>query len=182
MAVQCDEQRRSARHDHTGGDWLIACFVDKCQIALRHFGVDDPKSLTRWYQEDRDGIESFMGVTIPDELASTMAFNILLEKQQRGMAIFRMVYRVEEPIGFTAVTDISVDDRSGRPHWYVAKDQRRYSMSVARESEREAIRMGFRGFLASIPPTNTTALKVAKRLGYTEIDRVILVKEFSNGH
>jgi hypothetical protein len=151
-------------------------------ITLRPFGMDDPTSLTRWYQEDRDGIESFMGVTIPDDLASTMAFNLLLEKQHRGTAIFRMVYRDDHPIGFAAVTDISIDDRSGRPHWYVAKDQRRYSLSVARASEREAIRLGFRGFLASIPPTNTTALKVAKRLGYTEIDRVLLVKEFTNGH
>jgi hypothetical protein len=150
-------------------------------ITLRPFGMDDPQSLTRWYQEDRDGIESFMGAEIPNEIASTMAFNLLLEKQQRGTAIFRMVYRGDDPIGFTAVTEISVEDRSGRPHWYVAKDQRRYSMAVARESEREAIRIGFRGFLASIPPKNTTALKVAKRLGYSEIDRVLMVKEFTHG-
>jgi len=151
-------------------------------ITLRAFASGkDAEALLRWYTEDREGLESFMGVPIPDELASTMAFNFLLEKQQRGTAICRMVYRDDEPIGFTAVTEISREDRSGRPHWYVAKDQRRYSMAVARESEREAIRLGFRGFLASIPPTNTTALKVAKRLGYAEIDRVLMVKELAHG-
>ena len=151
-------------------------------ITLRSFSMADPEVLTRWYHEDRHGIESFMGVEIPNEIESTMAFNLLLEKQQRGTAIFRMVYRVDIPIGFTAVTEISVEDRSGRPHWYVAKDQRRYSMAVARASEREAQRLGFRGFLATIPPSNTTAFKVAKRLGYVEVDRILMIKEFTNGN
>ena len=151
------------------------------EITLRAFGMEDPKHLSRWYTEDRKGIEGFMGADIPNDLASTMAFNVLLEKQQQQTAIFRMVYRDEEPIGFVAVTEISVTDRSGRPHWYVAKDKRKYSMSVARESEREAQRLGFRGFLASIPPDNKAALAVVKRLGYTKLERIIFVKEFNNG-
>ena len=150
-------------------------------ITLRPFSMADPEALIRWYREDRHGIESFMGTSLPHEVSSTIAFNTLLDKQARGASIFRMVYRNEDPIGFVAVTEISQEDRSGRPHWYVAKDQRRYSMAVARESEREAQRLGFRGFLATIPPSNTTAFKVAKRLGYVEIERIVMVKEFTNG-
>jgi|TARA_R110002020_G_scaffold183895_2_gene380436 RimJ/RimL family protein N-acetyltransferase len=151
-------------------------------IALRPFGMEDSKHLSQWYQDDRDGIEAFMGADIPTDVASTMAFNVLLEKQQQQTAIFRMVYRDDEAIGFVAVTDISISDRSGRPHWYVAKDKRKYSMSVARESEREAQRLGFRGFLASIPPDNKAALAVVKRLGYTKLERIVFVKEFDNGN
>ena len=151
-------------------------------ITLRHFGMQDSEHLSRWYTEDRKGLEGFMGADLPNDVASTMAFNIILEKQQQQTAIFRMVYRDEEPIGFVAVTEISKEDRSGRPHWYVAKDKRKYSMSVARESEREAQRLGFRGFLASVPPDNKAALAVVKRLGYKRIERVMFVKEFNNGN
>jgi len=148
-------------------------------ITLRPFGMDDPTSLTRWYQEDRDGIESVMGVTIPDDLASTMAFNLLLEKQNRGTAIFRMVYRDDHPIGFALVTYLSRDDRSGLASCYVAKDQRRYSLEVLRTSERIAKQMGFCGFLLAVDPRNTRALNLWKRLGYKVPKHLTLVKEFS---
>jgi ribosomal protein S18 acetylase RimI-like enzyme len=148
-------------------------------ITLRSFSMADPEVLTRWYHEDRHGIETFMGVEIPNEIASTMAFNLLLEKQQRGTAVFRMVYRDDEAIGVALVTYLSHEDRSGLASCYVAKDQRRYSLDVLRTSEREAKNMGFRGFLLAIDPNNTRALNLWKRLGYKTPNHLTLVKEFS---
>jgi RimJ/RimL family protein N-acetyltransferase len=149
------------------------------EITLRGFSMEDPAYLAQWYRDDREGIEAIMGIELPSELQSTMAFNTILEKQQHETAIFRMAYRENEPIGFAFVTHISPEDRSGLASYYVAKEKRRYSLDVFRESEREAKRLGFRGFLVAIDQSNGRSLKIAKRLGYKEVKRVMLVKEFA---
>ena len=148
-------------------------------ITLRSFSMADPEALIRWYREDRGGVETFMGVSLPDEVSSTMAFNLLLEKQQRGTAIFRMVYRDKDPIGCALVTYLSHEDRSGLASCYVAKNQRRYSLDALRASERIAKEMGFCGFLLAVDPNNTRALNLWKRLGYKVPKHLTLVKEFS---
>ena len=149
------------------------------EITLRAFSMEDPAYLSQWYRDDREGIEAIMGIELPSELQSTMAFNTILEKQQHETTIFRMAYRENEPIGFAFVTHISPEDRSGLASYYVAKEKRRYSLDVFRESEREAKRLGFRGFLVAIDQSNGRSLKIAKRLGYKEVKRVMLVKEFA---
>ena len=149
------------------------------EITLRDFSMEDPAYLSQWYRDDQEGIEAILGVKLPSELQSTMAFNTLLEKQQHETAIFRMAYRENEPIGFAFVTHISPEDRSGLASYYVAKEQRRYSLDVFREAEREAKRLGFRGFLVTIAQDNARMLTVVKRLGYKEVKRVMFVKEFT---
>jgi hypothetical protein len=149
------------------------------EITLRGFSMEDPAYLAQWYRDDREGIETIMGIELPSELQSTMAFNTLLEKQQKQTAIFRMAYRDNEPIGFVFVTHISTEDRSGLASFYVAKEKRRYSLDVFREGEREAQRVGFRGFLVTIDQGNARMLKIVKRRGYKEIKHVMLVKEFT---
>jgi RimJ/RimL family protein N-acetyltransferase len=146
-------------------------------IILRPFASKDPEYLARWYEEDRPGLEELMGIDLPDHVSCTLAFNNLLEGDRQGYSLFLMAEHGDHPIGLVLVTDITPDTGSGRPHWYIAPDERRHSLSVAREAHREARRRGFRYFLASIPDQNKPALAVAKRLGYAVLPRVMMFKE-----
>jgi RimJ/RimL family protein N-acetyltransferase len=146
-------------------------------ITLRPFGPDDPTTLAEWYEHDPDGIAAMMGVGLPDQLASTIAFNRLLQMQQEGRTIFLMADCDDRPIGCTVVTDLPPERNVGRPHIYVAPAARRHSFAVARAGEQMASELGIRHFVVTVAPENRRSILFAKRLGYFDIPQIVLRKE-----
>jgi hypothetical protein len=147
------------------------------EISLRDYAADDPPRVLKWYQKDRSGFESFMGASLPDELACTLAMNTLLQAASNGLAIFRMVACDDDTIGFTGVTNITPDLRFGQPHLYIAPPFRRHSVRAARRSEDEARKVGLKHFMISVEDDNRRGLAMAKHLRYQKVPRVTFTKE-----
>ena len=147
------------------------------EIRFRDYAVGDPPRIIAWYKADRDGFEAFMGQSVPDELACTLAMNTLLQAAQQGWALFAMVDQGEETIGFTGLTNISPDRAFGQPHLYIAPPARRYSVRVAKAAERHVAALGVKHFMASVEYGNRRGLALIKRLGYQEVPRKSFLKE-----
>ncbi len=150
---------------------------DESDIQFRGYAVGDPPRILTWYRTDRTGFESFMGQSIPDELACTLAMNSLLQAADQGWAVFAMVDRGDETIGFTGVTNVTPNRDFGQPHLYIAPDSRRYSLQVAHAAERQAARLGIKHFMASVERDNRRGLAIIKRLGFHEVPRRAFLKE-----
>ena len=150
---------------------------DDSDIQFRGYAVGDPPRILTWYQTDRTGFESFMGQSIPDELACTLAMNSLLQAASEGLAVFAMVDRGDETIGFTGVTNMTPNREFGQPHLYIVPTSRRYSLQVAQEAERQASRLGIKHFMASVERDNRRGLAIIKRLGFHEVPRRAFLKE-----
>jgi hypothetical protein len=147
------------------------------EISLRDYAADDPPRVLKWYQKDRSGFESFMGASLPDELACTLAMNTLLQAASNGLAIFRMVACDDDTIGFTGVTTITPDLSFGQPHLYIAPPFRKHSVRAARCAEDEARKMGLKYFQISVEDDNRRGLAMAKHLRYQKVPRVAFTKE-----
>lgn len=150
------------------------------EISLRDYTVGDPPRVLEWYQKDRAGFESFMGASLPDELACTLAMNTLLQAVSSKRAIFLMVMCDDDTIGFTGVTNITPDLSFGQPHLYIAPPFRKHSVRAARRAEDEARKMGLKHFMISVEDDNRRGLAMAKHLRYHRIPRVAFTKELSS--
>jgi|TARA_R100001086_G_scaffold239694_1_gene165302 DUF1365 family protein len=148
-------------------------------IRLRDYAIGDPPRVLRWYEADRDGFESFMGVTLPDGMAMTLAMNALLQAASNQQAVFQMIEHGTDTIGFTGLTNITPDRSFGQPHLYIVPCHRRYSVAAAQESERCAKAFGMKHFLISVETTNPRGLAIAKHLRYIEVPRRTFTKELS---
>tara|TARA_R100000306_G_scaffold60891_1_gene62159 strand:+ start:25 stop:501 length:477 start_codon:yes stop_codon:yes gene_type:complete len=152
---------------------------DAPEIQLRHYAVGDPPRILRWYESDRKGFESFMGVPLADGVALTLAMNALLQASTNQQALFQMIDYGTETIGFTGLTNITPDRSFGQPHLYIAPPYRRHSLAAAKASESCAKHLGLKHFLISVETTNPRGLAIAKRLRYVEVPRRTFTKELS---
>lgn len=149
------------------------------EIDLRPFGPNDPAALVGWYKNDKDGFERVFGIELPNELAYTLALNMILQDTQSGRAVFRMIERKSEPIGYAIMTDINRERRAGRPHIYIAPAHRRYSIAATRAAEAEAKRLGFTSLIATVRYGNRRALALLRRCHYQTVPQMLLQKELT---
>ena len=146
-------------------------------LSLRPFGSRDIDQVRQWYGEDRDGLEALLGAVLPDELAWTLALNRLLQAQQQGRAVLRMIDRAETPIGLCVGTWLSEARDHGSVSLYVEPSSRRYSIAAAKMAEAFAKDHGMRRLVGVVLATNRRALGLAKRMGYLAKPGVLLLKE-----
>lgn len=148
-------------------------------IRLRPFEASDGPRITTWFLADQEGFEQLMGIPIANELGCTMAVTSLLQSEQQGQAVVRMVECDDRTIGAAILTDVVPANRTARPHLYVAPKERRHSLAVARASEAEAKSLGVQSLFTTVSHTNTRALALARRMGYGLVPQALLVKELS---
>ena len=148
-------------------------------ITLRQFKADDSPMIIDWFQGDREGFEQLMGVVLPDDLTCTMAVTSLLNAQEEGHAIVRMVDRGDDTIGAAILTEFAPDQGTARPHLYVIPSERKHSIKVARASESFAKSLGISSLLTTISHNNKRALALVRRLGDGVVPQALLVKELS---
>jgi RimJ/RimL family protein N-acetyltransferase len=146
-------------------------------IRFRPYTVGDPERVLEWHKQDQDGFESFLGISVPDSLACTMAISSLLQAVENGLAVFVMITHGEETIGFAGLTNITPDRTCGQPHIYIAPSYRRYSIAAARAAEQYAANHGVRQVMISVEDDNRRGLALAKRLHYHEVPRRTFLKE-----
>jgi RimJ/RimL family protein N-acetyltransferase len=149
------------------------------ELRLRHYATGDPPRVLRWYEADRKGFEAFMGTTLPDGVALTIAMTALLQAASNQQALFQMIDSGSETIGFTGLTNMTPDRSFGQPHLYIAPPYRRQSLAAAQFAERHAQELGVKHFLISVDTDNPRGLALAKRLHYVEVPRRTFLKELS---
>ena len=152
---------------------------------LREFEQTDADCLRAWYQADRTGMEALMGIDLPQESTYMEALSALFDVILQGQARLWMLDREQHPMGFFLMTDFAPDNSTARVHIYVDPKQRRHSLKAAKSIEEALtstlVKIGMKQVIASQPRNQRGAHALAKRMGFTEIQRIILTKELQNG-
>lgn len=155
------------------------------ECSLREFEQSDSDWLRAWYQADQKGMEALMGIDLPQESTYMAACNALFDTVLQGQARFWMLDREKQPMGFFLMTDFAPDNSTARVHIYVDPEQRRYSLKAAKSIEAALtstlVEIGMKQVIASQPRDQRGAHALAKRMGFTEIPRVLLTKELQHG-
>lgn len=155
------------------------------ECSLREYAEADANWLREWYQADRPGMESLMGFSLPQESTYMGALSALFDVILQGQARFWMLDREQQPMGFFLMTDFAPDNSTARVHIYVDPKQRRYSLKAAKSIEEALtstlVKIGMKQVIASQPRDQRGAHALAKRMGFTELPRILLMKELQNG-
>jgi hypothetical protein len=151
------------------------------KFTLRAFQEADGKHLLKWYEDDVAGLQSLFGpqTQLSEDYECLAAFNNLFEAVRRGYALFWMIEKDTEPLGFFTLTHIPADRASAMAHIYIDKKQRRYSIQAAQAIDgplsKSLASTGMSRLFASITG-GPGAVHLAKRLGFTLPKTVLMEK------